>query len=120
MTKEERMLKVMLETVENRLKHLLQSEFISSFDEKDRKGRYKRDIKEADKKTLLDLRARTIITAYTGYLMLAGDELGELYKYAEEKLGVSVMIHDFTSTELLNKLHEASKQDFIKLCEVEE
>lgn len=39
--------------LEQRLKHLLQSNFIKSFDEKDLKtGEYKRDIKEADELTI--------------------------------------------------------------------
>ena len=36
------------ETLERRFKHLLQSDFISSFDEVDKNHVYKRDIKEAD------------------------------------------------------------------------
>lgn len=112
--------KIMLEVVERRLRHLLQSKFIRSFDEKDRKGNYKRDIKEADEKRPLDLRTRAIITAYTGYSMLADDELGELYKYAEEVLGIPVFTHDFASKEAWDMLHEASKKEFIELCEVKE
>ena len=115
---EVQILRDMLETLERRLRHLLQSKFISSFDEKDRKGNYKRDIKEADKKRPLDLRARVIITAYTGYSMLADDELGELYKYTEEVLGRPVMTHELVSEKVQDMLHKASKEEFIELCEV--
>ena len=117
---EEKILRDMLEVAERRLRHLLQSKFISSFDEKDRKGNYKRDIKEADEKRPLDLRARVIITVYTGYSMLADDELGELYNYTKEVLGRPVMTHELVSEEVQDMLHKASKKEFIELCEVKE
>ena len=55
-----------------------------------------------------------IVTAYTGYCMLEGKELGEFYKYVEEKMGKPVWSHELYTLE--DEIKEKSKADFIKLC----
>lgn len=55
-----------------------------------------------------------IVTAYTGIAMLTGNDLGEFYKYVEEKIGRPVFSHEFYT--LADEIKEKSKADFIKLC----
>lgn len=58
-----------------------------------------------------------IVTAYTGYSMLIGDDLGIFYKYVEEKMGRPIPTHLFAFEETWTELHEKVKTDFIKLGE---
>lgn len=59
-------------------------------------------------------RERAIVMAYTGIVMLAGDKLGEFYKYVEE-----IMERPMQTIELW-MLHEEIKnrsyKDFCELC----
>lgn len=55
-----------------------------------------------------------IVTAYTGYCMLQGNDLGELYEYVEEKIGRPVFSHEFYT--LADEIKEKSKDDFLELC----
>lgn len=55
-----------------------------------------------------------IISAYTGNLCSSFDSF---HKYAEEKLGRPVFTHEFADRETMDKLKEASKEDFTKLME---
>lgn len=65
----------------------------------------------------MTLRERVIVTAYTGYTMLQGTEMNELYKYAEEITGVKpVYMNMFVVKEFVKLLHEKSKSDFVGLC----
>ena len=65
----------------------------------------------------MTLRECAIVTAYTGVAMLAGKDLGELYRYAEEITGISpVYTHYFADDDFNEKLHELSRTDFIELC----
>ena len=61
-------------------------------------------------------REKAIISAYTGYAMLAGDKLCEFYKYLEEILGRPIMTHELAFKSTWDKIHEKSKPDFIALC----
>lgn len=60
---------------------------------------------------------RVIVTAYTGILMSG---LTNFYKYAEEKLNRPVFTHDLIKEEVWNELKEASKEDFLALCNHED
>ena len=63
------------------------------------------------------LKERVIVTAYTGYTMLQGTEMNELYKYAEEITGVKpVYTHMFADKGFVELLQEKSKADFIRIC----
>ena len=62
----------------------------------------------------LSLRTRAIITAYTDYSMLRGEELNELYKYLEELFGRPVYTHEIPK--LADEIRKRSKKDFIALC----
>lgn len=65
----------------------------------------------------MTIRECAIVTAYTGVLMLRGENFGELYKYAEEVTGISPYTHDFSDEDFIKLLKEKSKPDFLKLCE---
>ena len=60
---------------------------------------------------------KTIIQAYTGYVMLTGDKLGLVYKYIEGKLGRPIMTHELASKEMESAIRDAVRQDFIALCQ---
>lgn len=65
----------------------------------------------------MTLKERVIVTAYTGYLMIQGTEINELYKYAEEITGVKpVYTHMFADKGFVELLQEKSKADFVGLC----
>lgn len=65
----------------------------------------------------MTLKERVIVTAYTGYTMLQGTEMNELYKYAEEITGVKpVYTHMFADNGFVELLQEKSKADFIRIC----
>lgn len=65
----------------------------------------------------MTLKERVIVTAYTGYTMLQGTEMNELYKYAEEVTGVKpVYTLLFADKGFVELLHEKSKADFVGLC----
>lgn len=64
-------------------------------------------------------REKAIITAYTGYVMLTGDKLGIFYRYIEELLGYMPYTHELADKKLIEKIHDLSKDDFIKLCKDE-
>lgn len=57
-------------------------------------------------------RERAIVMAYTGVVMLAGDKLGEFYKYVSEKAGRPVMTHEMQE----DFLKGLSRDDFLELC----
>lgn len=61
----------------------------------------------------MTLRDRLVISAYTGYLMCNFDQL---HKFAEEIIGRPILSHEFGLDETWNKLHDAVKEDFLKLC----
>jgi hypothetical protein len=65
----------------------------------------------------MTLKERVIVTAYTGYTMLQGTEMNELYKYAEEITGIKpVYTHMFADKGFVELLQEKSKADFIRIC----
>ena len=55
-----------------------------------------------------------IIQAYTGYVMLAGDDSSIFYRYCDDLLGFPMWTHEYP--EYAEKLKELSKPDFIELC----
>lgn len=61
-------------------------------------------------------REKAIVMAYTGFTMLAGDKLGLYYEYVQEKLGHSVMTHEFAYPEVQDAVKEAAREDFIALA----
>lgn len=61
-------------------------------------------------------REKAIVSAYTGYAMLTGDKLGIFYRYIEELIGYMPYTHEFADKKLQEKIHNLSKDDFIKLC----
>lgn len=63
----------------------------------------------------MTLKERVIVSAYTGYLMVQGEELKYLYEYAEKVTGrKGWQTIDFAEAELLQN---RSKADFLRLCE---
>lgn len=59
-------------------------------------------------------REKAIVMAYTGVCMLKKDEFKIFHKYVEEVIGRPVYTHELG--ELREKIREASKEDFLKLC----
>lgn len=57
------------------------------------------------------------MTAYTGVNMMIGGGFSYFYRYASEKLGREVYTHEMASTEFWDDLREASRSDFVKICE---
>ena len=57
---------------------------------------------------------RVIISAYTGYLMCDFDDV---HKYIEKQLGRPVWTHELASPEVERAIREATKPDFLALCQ---
>lgn len=56
-----------------------------------------------------------IVTAYTGYCMLSGDDLEIFNKYAEEKMGRPLYTHEYYT--LAKEIQKRAKEDFLELCQ---
>lgn len=56
-----------------------------------------------------------VIETFTGICMLTGYNRGLAYEYAEKLLGFPVMTHDLANKEIIDKLKELSKPDFIEI-----
>lgn len=54
-----------------------------------------------------------IVSAYTGVLMC---DFSDVHAYIEEKLGRPVWTHELADKAVWDKIQEAVKPDFIKLC----
>ena len=61
-------------------------------------------------------REAVVVEMYTGICMLVGNDRKLVYQYAEELLGFPVMTHDFANKDIVNKLKELSKPEFIRIC----
>ena len=64
----------------------------------------------------MTLAERVIVEVYTGYCMTSGEERKEVYKYMEQLMGRPVFTHEQADERIVDKLHELSRPDFIKLC----
>ena len=64
----------------------------------------------------MTIRECAVVMAYTGVTMLAGDDLGEFYRYVEHLLGYPVMTHELASKALWEEIRRRSKDDFLTLC----
>jgi hypothetical protein len=62
--------------------------------------------------TKITKREAAIIMAYTGIVFGCPNEF---HRYAEELLGRSIFIHEFTSPDFIRKLQTESEEDFINL-----
>lgn len=60
---------------------------------------------------------KIIVSAYTGYLMCDWDDM---HQYIEKKLGRPVWTHELAFEEMQEKIREATKDDFLALCNEEE
>ena len=60
---------------------------------------------------------KIIVSAYTGVLMC---EFSDVHEYVEEKLGVPVFTHEFALESTWDLIREATREDFMKLCQEEE
>ena len=61
-------------------------------------------------------REAVVVEMYTGICMLTGNDRKLAYQYAEELLGHKVFTHDFANKDIVNKLKELSKPEFIRIC----
>ena len=61
-------------------------------------------------------REKTIVMAYTGYCMLAGDKLSVFYEYVESIMGRPVYTHEMGTKVVDDLIKEKSRPDFIALC----
>ena len=57
-----------------------------------------------------------VIMAYTGVIMLKGNDLGIFYEYIEHICGRPIFTHELSSKKTLNEIEEKSKSDFLRLC----
>lgn len=57
-----------------------------------------------------------IIMAYTGQVMLTGEDFGIFHKYVEHILKRPVYTHEFGSENVMDEIKEKSKYDFIDIC----
>ena len=61
-------------------------------------------------------REAAIIMAYTGQVMLTGEDFGIFHKYVEHILERPVYTHEFASESVMDEIKEKSKNDFIDIC----
>lgn len=57
-----------------------------------------------------------IVMAYTGTVMLTGNNLMIYYKYLHDIMGRPVYTHELASREIQEQVKEKSTDDFLKLC----
>lgn len=57
---------------------------------------------------------KVVVTAYTGYSMLQGDELDEFYKYLKTLFGHAIYTHEIPK--LTDEIQRRSKKDFVEIC----
>lgn len=57
-----------------------------------------------------------IVMAYTGTVMLTGDNLTIYYKYLNDIMGRPVYTHELAFKEIQKQIKEKSMDDFLKLC----
>lgn len=57
-----------------------------------------------------------VVMAYTGIVMLTGNNLSIYYKYLEKILGRPVWTHELACEEVQKEIKEKSLNDFLKLC----
>ena len=57
-----------------------------------------------------------IVQAYTGVVMLAGENLGYFYDYIMELMGYPVWTHELVDVSVVRKIQELARPDFIELC----
>ena len=62
-------------------------------------------------------REKLIVSAYTGVLMT---DWSEFHKFIEERLGRPIFTHGFASKETQKELREVFKEDFLKICEIDD
>ena len=55
-----------------------------------------------------------VIMAYTGVVMLKGDDIGVFWKYCESIYGRTIWTHEYPT--LAEKIKDLSKKDFIEIC----
>ncbi|MBK5077618.1 hypothetical protein IL308_12770 [Lactococcus lactis] len=63
---------------------------------------------------LINKRDLAVLTAYTGYMF---GEFQNFHGYAEEIVGHPIFTNQFGNKQMSEKLHELSKEDFLKLHE---
>lgn len=57
-------------------------------------------------------REAAIVSAYTGYMC---GNFADMHEYAEKIMGHPIWTHEFGDKQLMEKLREAAKPDFISL-----
>ena len=62
-------------------------------------------------------REAVIFETHTGFVMLDGEDRKLAYEYAEELLGHPVVDLDFSDKQIVSKLKELSRPDFLKICQ---
>lgn len=60
---------------------------------------------------------KIIATAYTGIMFVSGEQLGDVYRYEEEKLGRGVLDYMHADKEFCKKVREACKDDFVAMLQ---
>ena len=57
-----------------------------------------------------------IVQAYTGVVMLTGDDLGYYFDYIHKLLGYPVWTHELADVSVVRKIQELARPDFKELC----
>lgn len=63
------------------------------------------------------LHERAILTLYTGYCFVQGDEMDEVYKIAKELIGRPVYSHELHNETTVKELQCRVKPQFVKIME---
>ena len=63
---------------------------------------------------------KAIVMAYTGITMLSGEKFSIFHEYIEEIMKRPVFTHELGSELIFEQIKEASRADFLKLCEESE
>ena len=66
----------------------------------------------------MTLEEKLIVSAYTGYLMV--EDVSAYHKFIEEKVGHPILTHELSNKKVMEKIQNAVKDDFIKLCKSED
>ncbi len=57
-----------------------------------------------------------VIETYTGIAMLSGENRAIVDNYHEELMGRKIFTHEYGNPEMLKKLRELSKTEFMEIC----
>lgn len=57
-----------------------------------------------------------VVMAYTGVVMLTGDNLAVYYNYVKGLIGRPIWTHELADRTMMDEIKERAKPDFLALC----